>query len=156
MTSSEILCPFCDSANETSVWLETPDARVLYNIAPIVPGHSLAIPRRHVASLLELSEAELAALFQTARAAVVILLREFGGAGFDLSVQDGEAAGQTVPHVHVHIVPRKPGDLGDDQDWYEHILDSRSRPRLSPQQMQPVVARLRLAAQASAGRGAGD
>ncbi len=139
-------CPFCVPEITRSAWLETPEYRVIYNLAPIVPGHSMVIPKRHVASLLDLSEAELAGLFQLARRAVRVLLAEFQGTGFDLTVQDGEAAGQSIAHLHVHVVPRRPGDL-PGQDWHEEVLDSASRPRLAPVEVEAMAARLRVAAE---------
>jgi bis(5'-adenosyl)-triphosphatase len=136
-------CPFCNPSISQAAWLETPDYRVIYNIAPIVPGHSMVIPRKHVTSLLELDDAAAAGLFQTARRAVRVLLAEFRADGFDLSLQDGAAAGQTVPHLHLHLIPRKPGDLAEGQDWYEQILDSRARQRLSEKELAAAVQRLR-------------
>jgi bis(5'-adenosyl)-triphosphatase len=139
-------CPFCQPRIAQSTWLETPHHRVIYNIAPIVPGHSLVVPKQHVSSLLHLSPDEVGQLFQTAQEAVLILLEVFDGQGFDLSLQNGEVAGQTVAHLHVHLVPRRPGDLLD-QDWHQQVLDSRSRPRLTAQAIQAAVQRLRETAQ---------
>ena len=136
-------CPFCNPSIEQAAWLETPGYRAIYNIAPIVSGHSLVIPRKHVTSLLELDEAAVAELFQTARRAAAVLLAAFEGEGFDLSLQDGEAAGQSVPHLHVHLLPRKAGDLPEGEDWYEQVLDSGSRPRLPEEELHTVVQRLR-------------
>lgn len=138
-------CPFCRPQIDQSTWLETVDYRVIYNIAPIVPGHSLVIPRRHVAGLLELNDTEVGELFQTARRAATILLAAFQAEGFDLSLQDGEVAGQTVFHLHVHLIPRKKGDLPGDRDWYQEVLDSQSRPRLSDEELQRMVRPLREA-----------
>ncbi len=145
-------CPFCDPAIKQSTWLETTAYRIIYNIAPIVPGHSLVIPKRHVSSLLDLEEADMSELFLTARRAITILLAEFQGKGFDLSLQDGEAAGQTVPHLHIHIIPRKDGDFPVDQDWYEGVLDSQSRPRLCQKELQSIVRRLRNRANLNEGK----
>lgn len=141
-------CPFCRPDIARSTWLATPEYRVVYNISPLVPGHSLVIPRRHVSGLLTLTDPELSQLFQLARQATDILLQEFKGEGFDWTLQDGEAAGQTVPHVHLHIVPRKSGDLLDG-DWHQQVLDSASRPPLSAQKLQAMVEQLRQAAQDS-------
>jgi bis(5'-adenosyl)-triphosphatase len=98
--------------------------------------------------LLALTNLEISHLFQLARRATDILLQEFEGEGFDWTLQDGEAAGQTVPHVHLHVVPRKRGDLLDG-DWHQQVLDSASRPPLSAEELQAVVERLRHAAHLS-------
>jgi bis(5'-adenosyl)-triphosphatase len=99
-----------------------------------------------VSSLLALTDIELNRLFQLAHQATVILLEVFEGEGFDWSLQDGEVAGQTVPHIHLHIVPRKRGDLLDG-DWHRQVLDSVSRPPLSVETLQALVEQLRQAAQ---------
>lgn len=136
-------CPFCSSTIEQFTWLETEKIRVIYNVSPILPGHSLVLPKRHVSSLLELGDAELNELFHTVRRAVWILLRAFKGEGFDMSLQDGKVAGQTVPHLHVHVFPRKFGDLLTDQNWHSRLLDSQSRPRLSDETLLSIVQMLR-------------
>ena len=82
-----------------TIWRRLPgwplgSARVIYNLAPLVPGHSLVVPRRHaVGRLLDLSEAEAAALWSLARRALAILVAEYAAEGFDLSLQDGAVAG---------------------------------------------------------------
>jgi len=136
-------CPFCSPTIERLSWLETEKVRVVYNTAPLLPGHSLVLPKRHVSSLLELSDSEINELFQVARKAALILLRVFQGDGFDISLQDGEAAGQTVAHLHIHVLPRKFGDPLSNQDWHNQLLDSQSRPRLSDEDLLPIVQKLR-------------
>lgn len=136
-------CPFCNVKVKDSVWLETEDFRVIYNIAPVVSGHSLVIPKKHITSLLDLDELALSEIFQVARKAISILLEVFRGEGFDLAVQDGEVAGQTVPHLHVHIMPRKQNDLSTDEDWHQQILDSDKRPRLTNDELGLIVKQLR-------------
>jgi len=81
------------------------------DIHPVNPGHTLVIPRRHVASFTELTAAEAAA--------VVHLVQRIAGAlkaklpnceGVSIALADGEAAGQDVPHAHFHVIPRHRGD----------------------------------------------
>jgi bis(5'-adenosyl)-triphosphatase len=144
-------CPFCAAGNaglEAATWLEASEALAIYNLAPLVPGHSLVIPRRHAAGLLELSDAEAAALWALARLALAVLMAVYAAEGFDLSLQDGAVAGQTVPHVHLHLVPRRADDAlaRPHGDWHAALLDSAARPRLSAGEMAAEVARLRVAA----------
>ncbi len=108
------------------------------------------IPRRHVASLLALGEDELAAMMLFARRTTRLLARVFASDGFDWTIQDGAAAGQTVPHLHLHVIPRHAGDLPNPGDWYPKLMaseaaaiDSRIRPRLSPAELAGITARLR-------------
>lgn len=143
-------CPFC-AAGEAAAFLTDAGFLALHNIAPVLPGHSLVIPRRHVASLLDLDDGEVAAMMAFARRTTRLLMRVFGGAGFDWTIQDGAAAGQTVAHLHLHVLPRHLGDLPEPGDWYPRLmaseaaaLDSRIRPRLTPAEHASITQRLRL------------
>ena len=146
-------CPFCNPSIGASVFYENRDFLALYNIAPVLPGHSLVIPRRHHTSLLTLSTEELTAYFQTARTALIIVLQTFQAEAFDLSLQEKPEAGQTIEHLHIHIVPRLKNDLPHPGDWYplvqrsdDNIIDSADRPALNAAEMRQVVERLRQVA----------
>ncbi len=148
------VCPFCAVDIAAAAFLDDGLFLALHNIAPVLPGHSLVIPRRHVASLLELEEDELAAMMLFARRATRLLARVFASHGFDWTIQDGAAAGQTVPHLHLHVIPRHAGDLPDPGDWYPKLMaseaaaiDSRIRPRLSPAEYAGITERLRTFAE---------
>lgn len=156
---SERPCPFCEPAIFTHVFAEDAGFLAVYNIAPILPGHSLVVPRRHAQSLLELSDDELAFLAAFAQRMTRLLMRVFAADGFDWTVQDGSSAGQTVPHLHLHIIPRRTGDLADPGDWYQALLDARPyamfqsgliddrhRQHLTPAEMRAIVARLKIEA----------
>jgi bis(5'-adenosyl)-triphosphatase len=88
-----------------------------------------------------------------ARRVTRILARAFSADGFDWSIQDGVSAGQTVPHLHLHVIPRRAGDLPDPGDWYPALmagesaqLDAPARPRLTPAEHARVTAHLRALA----------
>ena len=77
---------------------------------PASPGHVLVVPLRHVRRVADLSETEWEQLFSVARAELG-RLAEQDPDGFTIGINDGEAAGQSVGHVHVHVVPRREGDV---------------------------------------------
>lgn len=93
------------------------------NLRPIVPGHVLVIPQRVVAELNDLEAAEYTDLWTTVRRVQLILrnLHADKQLAFNVAVQDGVAAGQTVPHVHVHILPRVAGDYKRNDDIYRDL-----------------------------------
>jgi bis(5'-adenosyl)-triphosphatase len=143
-------CPFCPPAVEPAAFFADDRFLAVYNVAPVLPGHALIVPRRHVASLLALSDDDLAAFALFARRITSFLHRAFTADGFDWTVQDGVPAGQTVPHLHLHVIPRIAGDLPDPGDWYPALIesdaaqiDSRARPRLTPAEHAQVTAYLR-------------
>jgi bis(5'-adenosyl)-triphosphatase len=143
-------CPFCTGKISDASFADTTDNLAVYNIAPVLPGHTLIIPRRHRKSVTDLNDSEICDFFIFARQVTEFLGSVFGGTGFNWSIQDSEDAGQTVPHLHLHIVPRKAGDLPSPGDWYPAIeesetelLDAADRKKLSPQRVAQIVGHLR-------------
>jgi histidine triad (HIT) family protein len=83
----------------------------LMDIQPVTPGHLMVVPKRHAAELADLTEAESDALLRVARRAAAALRRTgLRCEGVNLFLADGEAAGQEVFHVHLHVLPRFAGD----------------------------------------------
>lgn len=91
------------------------------NLKPLLPGHVLVSPLNVRPHLSDLTPAEVADLFQTVTRVQKTLKRVYHADAFNVAVQDGEAAGQSVPHVHVHIIPRTRGDPGGDDKVHEWL-----------------------------------
>lgn len=81
------------------------------NIKPLLPGHVLVSPRRIVPRFNDLSAAEVQDLFLTVQRVSRMVERVFAATSLNIAIQDGVDAGQSVPHVHAHIIPRKKDDL---------------------------------------------
>ncbi|ESK92135.1 hit domain protein [Moniliophthora roreri MCA 2997] len=79
----------------------------IVNLKPIVPGHVLVIPTRVVPRLTDLDDHELASLMTSVQRVGRVVERAYGADALTVACQDGKAAGQSVPHVHFHILPRK-------------------------------------------------
>ena len=148
-------CPFCEPEIKDSVFARDGQFLAVYNVAPIFPGHSLILPEEHIHSLLELSNEQVIEMMLFARKVTTLLLKTFKAEAFDWSVQEGENAGQSLEHLHLHIVPRYPGDLPNPGDWYpelqknsDKILDSAFRPRLKNSEMEQIIKILREQAKA--------
>ena len=77
---------------------------------PVSPGHTLVVPGRHVASFFEVTETGQVELMTALAAAKEVLDREFSPDSYNVGINDGPAAGQSVPHVHIHLIPRYSGD----------------------------------------------
>jgi len=143
-------CPFCSTHIEEFVFAREGQFRAVYNIAPIFPGHTLIVPEKHIASLLELGENEVTEMILFSRKVTAMLLKVFNAEAFDWSVQDGDIAGQSQAHLHMHIVLRYPGDLPNPGDWYPliqqnygEILDSALRPKLKNSETERITKKLR-------------
>jgi diadenosine tetraphosphate (Ap4A) HIT family hydrolase len=105
---------------------ESEFAVALADAYPVAEGHTLVIPRRHVASLFDLSEEEQAALWRLVALVRNELLAELRPDGFTIGVNDGPAAGQTVLHAHVHIIPRRQGDVPDPRGGVRWVLPQKA------------------------------
>jgi HIT domain len=91
-----------------------------------VPGHTLIIPRRHVGSFFEITDAERADLISLLAAARGDLDRQFHPAGYNVGMNDGAATGQTVPHLHIHLIPRYEGDREDPRGGVRWVLADKA------------------------------
>ena len=91
------------------------------NIKPVLPGHVLVSPVRVVKRFCELTEEEVADLFTSTQKIARVLERAYNATSLSIAIQDGPDAGQTVEHVHVHVLPRKRGDLEQNDDIYEAL-----------------------------------
>jgi diadenosine tetraphosphate (Ap4A) HIT family hydrolase len=118
-------CPFC--APQPARVLFGDDVAFAYRDGhPVSPGHTLIVARRHVGSWFELTAEERATmlrLLDTAREAIVA---ELHPDGFNLGINDGPAAGQTVPHVHLHVIPRYQGDVADPRGGVRWVIPARA------------------------------
>lgn len=94
----------------------------LVNLKPLLPGHVLVSPLRIVPRVSQLSPAEMTDLFLTVQRVSKTIERVYGASSMNIAVQDGVDAGQSVPHVHVHIIPRKHKDL-DSRGGTDAIYD---------------------------------
>ena len=115
-------CPFCDP-NERVLANEL--AYVRYDKFPVSPGHALIIPYRHVSDYFDLTEAEFEAIHALVRDIKGLIADKFEPDGFNVGINAGEAAGQTVWHVHVHLIPRYKGDVKNPRGGVRGVIPSK-------------------------------
>ena len=94
---------------------------------PVSEGHTLIVPRRHVPSYFDLNAEERGAIWSAARKARDALLDMHSPDGFNIGINDGEAAGQTVSHLHVHLIPRYRGDSRDPRGGVRWVIPEKAR-----------------------------
>ena len=119
-------CPFCH-LEKSRIRMESEFAVALLDGFPVTQGHTLIVPKRHVASLFELSEEEQAAIWNLVAQVHVSLVAELRPDGFNVGLNDGTAAGQTVMHAHIHIIPRRKGDTADPRGGVRWIMPDKAR-----------------------------
>lgn len=122
---SDTICPFCTlpatrivQQNEHAVWV--------MDGFPVSPGHSLVIPKRHVGSFFEVSAEERLALLELLDQAKQSVQAQSHLDGFNIGINDGPAAGQTVPHLHIHLIPRYRGDLADPRGGVRWVIPDKA------------------------------
>jgi diadenosine tetraphosphate (Ap4A) HIT family hydrolase len=96
---------------------------------PVNPGHTLVIPRRHVASWFDATHDERAALMDLVDVVKAALDQEMHPDGYNIGINIGEAAGQTVMHLHVHVIPRFAGDVDDPRGGVRFVIPARGNYR---------------------------
>lgn len=116
------VCPFCDSANPV---IANALAYARYDKFPVSRGHLLIIPRRHLADWFDTTTEERLALFALADEARTLLLETFAPGGFNLGINVGEAAGQTIAHVHLHVIPRYRGDARNPRGGVRGVIPAK-------------------------------
>jgi diadenosine tetraphosphate (Ap4A) HIT family hydrolase len=102
-------------------------AFVALDAYPVSPGHSLVISRQHVADIFDLSAAEIADILELIQSTRRRIDRAMQPTGYNIGVNVGKDAGQTVFHVHVHVIPRFPGDSHDPTGGVRGVIPGRAR-----------------------------
>ena len=118
-------CPFC-TLPASRIQAEDVHAVLIRDAYPVSPGHSLIIPKRHVGSYFEATDAERAAMQALLFEAKRRVGAEFRPQGYNIGINDGAAAGQTVPHLHMHLIPRYAGDVADPRGGVRWVIADKA------------------------------
>jgi diadenosine tetraphosphate (Ap4A) HIT family hydrolase len=118
-------CEFCNIISDTSnatTLIETESYLCFLDKYPVTEGHSLVIPRDHIQYL---EQADGAALYEFLETAIAEIRRKYDPDGINVGLNDGPAAGQTIPHLHWHIIPRYKGDVEDPTGGVRGVIPSK-------------------------------
>lgn len=118
-------CIFCH-LEPARIILQCPLAVVVRDAYPVSTGHTLIIPRRHIKSWFEVNQHEQHALLEMLAKAKAGLDAELHPDGYNIGINDGAAAGQTVPHLHLHLIPRYAGDRPDPRGGVRWVIPDRA------------------------------
>ena len=114
-------CPFC-SPSPAHVFVESDLVRGIWDAFPVSAGHALLVPRRHIATWFDATTDERRALIDAIEAARTAILQRHNPDGFNIGINVGAAAGQTVFHLHIHVIPRYAGDVPDPRGGVRHVI----------------------------------
>ena len=116
-------CLFCIDPRGVTIQHELAySARDSY---PASPGHTLIIPRRHVASFFDLTPEEVAGCMDLIKEEKKLIDEAFNPDGYNIGVNAGQAAGQSIFHVHIHLIPRYKGDVENPQGGVRHVIPKK-------------------------------
>jgi diadenosine tetraphosphate (Ap4A) HIT family hydrolase len=116
-------CPFCEG--NYSILNETKLSFAIFDNFPVSRGHALVIPKRHVATVWELTGDEYADIFDLVKSIKDIIQNKFSPQGINVGVNCGEAAGQTVFHAHIHVIPRYAGDVPNPRGGVRNVIPGK-------------------------------
>jgi diadenosine tetraphosphate (Ap4A) HIT family hydrolase len=120
-------CPFCARVAAGADIIQARAAAVAFpDNFPVSEGHVLVVPRRHLARVEDLDADEWAEVFALVREVCLELSSHEGVDGVNLGVNSGLAAGQTVDHAHVHVIPRRVGDVPDPRGGVRRVIPHRA------------------------------
>lgn len=123
--NDSIACPFCGPMSDRQKLAESHLAFAIFDKFPVNAGHALIIPKRHVANYFELSPDEKAACWQLLDEVKGLLDADFQPQGYNIGVNVGETAGQTVMHVHLHLIPRYQGDVENPRGGVRGVIQGK-------------------------------
>lgn len=127
MTSA---CPFC-TLDPGRIAFSNEHVVAIWDIFPVSPGHLLIVPRRHAATWDDLDDVEKSAVWRSVDKGIEVVKRRHAPDGFNVGFNFGEAAGQTIFHFHLHVIPRYEGDVPDPRGGVRHVIPAKAN-YLSP------------------------
>lgn len=122
-------CAFCcliEQGAKTRTVAESNLALALLDGYPISPGHTLIIPKRHITSYFDLTSQELEDVMNLLGNTKKLLTQNYAPDAFNVGINDGPAAGQTVNHLHIHLIPRYQGDVPDPRGGVRWVIPDKA------------------------------
>ncbi|MFP4178050.1 MAG: HIT family protein [Acholeplasmataceae bacterium] len=120
------MCVFCEALkDQRRIIAENERAFAIYDRYPVQEGHALIMPKRHVESFFDLEQEEVNDLFALAKKVRTSIDRKHHPDGYNLGINDGVHSGQTVMHVHLHLIPRYRGDVPDPTGGVRGVIPAK-------------------------------
>lgn len=120
-------CLFCDRDNpqKNRIVLENELFYARWDNFPVSKGHAEIVPKRHVESFFELTKEELIQMYGLLNKTKEIIDKKYSPSAYNIGINDGEAAGRTIHHLHIHIIPRYEGDVKNPKGGIRHIIPEK-------------------------------
>lgn len=119
-------CPFCN-VKDSEIILESKSSFAFYDKFPVNNGHILIVPKGHISNYFDLKKEEKDDLWELVDKASDLLTTKYSPSGFNIGININEAAGQTIPHVHIHLIPRYKNDVEDPTGGVRGVIPSKQK-----------------------------
>ena len=119
-------CPFCEFIRTQEPVAQRGTFFAKQDAYPVSPGHTLLIPRRHVETFFELDKQEREDFFSLLLEMHDVLQNQYEPDGFNIGINTGSAAGQTIAHLHIHLIPRYLGDVENPVGGVRGVIPDRA------------------------------
>ncbi len=118
-------CPFCNLNQDRKIIADSDLAFAIFDKYPVSPGHVLIIPKKHCNNFFDLNHAEQSTCLILLNQVKKILDADYKPNGFNVGINIGEFAGQTISHVHIHLIPRYQGDIDDPRGGVRSVIPEK-------------------------------
>lgn len=118
-------CPFCFPEPERELILESENVYAIYDKFPVSKGHVLIIPKKHCSNYFDLQLEEQCDCIQLLSQVKEIIQRNFNPDGYNIGININESAGQTINHVHIHLIPRYQGDMAEPRGGVRGVIPEK-------------------------------
>tara|TARA_R110001599_G_scaffold230819_1_gene430092 strand:- start:4975 stop:5334 length:360 start_codon:yes stop_codon:yes gene_type:complete len=116
-----MICPFCDF----EIVIEALLVYVRYDKFPVSQGHCLIIPKRHVETWFDMTKEEQIEAFELIDKVKALIDEKYSPDGYNIGMNCGETAGQTIPHAHIHVIPRYKGDMENPRGGVRGVIPEK-------------------------------
>lgn len=123
-------CPFCHPDPSREIIAESPGAYAIFDMFPVSKGHALIIPRKHCADYFKLSSEEQSDCWQLVNEVKILIEKQYHPDGFNVGININTSAGQTIPHVHIHLIPRYSGDVAHPRGGVRGVIPHKRNYRV--------------------------
>jgi diadenosine tetraphosphate (Ap4A) HIT family hydrolase len=119
-------CLFCTrDNNRIAIILENDFCYAFFDDSPVSPGHALIVPKNHVESFFSLDSDQVKQMYSLLADTKNLIQDRYKPDGYNIGINDGEAAGRTIHHLHIHIIPRYKGDIKNPRGGVRHIIPGK-------------------------------
>ena len=120
-------CPFCNPEADREIILDSESEYSIYDKFPVSNGHALIIPKKHCSDYFDLEFKEQSSCILMLNKVKQIINEKYKPDGFNIGINVGSVAGQTVNHVHIHLIPRYKGDVKNPEGGIRNVIPSKAR-----------------------------